>query len=246
MARAKSTDRAEARRRYRAVLAAQAAEEAEPAEETEPDIETPAASTRSGGERARPADRRPVAGAARSQPRLGVIDALRVSIRPVNLREDLAALPDITLHSRAIWLPAVLMLIGAVAALATGEGVVRQIVVAVLYPTPMLPAFLAGILAPKAAYLAGGITGVIGGVIIFVFALVTSILPTASGQAATKPTADEAIGLFFYVILSGLLFGLVFGAFASFYRRFLSLSGASRNQQRGGGQKRGRAQVRGR
>ncbi len=242
MARAKSTDRAEARRRHRAVLAAQM--EAETAEASESDEISASSERRSTERRARPADR-PVGGATRSQPRIGVMDAMRASIRPVNLREDLAALPQITLRSRAIWLPAVLMLAGSAAALVTGDGLIRQVVIAILYPTPMLPAFLSGILAPRAAYLAGGLTGIIGGLIIFVFALVTSIFPTNTGQQTQQPTANEAVALFVYVILSGLLFGLVFGAFASFYRRFLSMNQASRNQRQRP-QKSGRTPIRGR
>ena len=241
MARAKSTDRSEARRRHRAILAAQAAE-AEAAESTSESDAAPAPEASNRPSRA--TDRRVAAGQQRAPVRPSVLDALRTSFRPANVREDLRALPDITLHSRAIWLPAVLMLVGAVAALVAGTGVVRQVVIAILYPTPMLPSFLSGALAPRAAYLAGGLTGIIGGVIVFGLALLTAVIPSASGDTVA-PTAQEAAGLFVYVLVSGLLFGIVFGGFASFYRRFLSMSSTNRNQPKRP-QKNGRAPARGR
>ena len=99
MARAKRTERAEARRRYRATLATD-----------------PLAERRGRRRRAQPPApaRRQAVRTPRqpaSRPRAyhpsgsASCDAFRQSIRPVHVREDIAALPWITIHTKAIWLP---------------------------------------------------------------------------------------------------------------------------------------------
>ena len=108
MARAKRTDRAEARRRHRAQLASDAIDTSGESEDVEP--ESPAA----GGRRDEPpAGRRPVASRAQPSERLSFMAALRGAYEPAHIREDLAALPEL-LRSRAVIVPALLVVASAV------------------------------------------------------------------------------------------------------------------------------------
>ena len=63
----------------------------------------------------------PAASATAAAPeRVGFTDAFRQSIRPVNVREDIAALPWIATHTQAIWLPSLITIGGTIATSATG------------------------------------------------------------------------------------------------------------------------------
>jgi hypothetical protein len=107
VARAKRTDRAEARRRHRAQLASDAIDTSGESEDVEP--ESPSA----GGRRDEPPPgRRPVASRAQPPERLSFIAALRGAYEPAHIRGDLAALPDL-LRSRAVIVPALLVLASA-------------------------------------------------------------------------------------------------------------------------------------
>jgi hypothetical protein len=107
VARAKRTDRAEARRRHRAQLASDAIDTSGESEDVEP--ESPSA----GGRRDEPPPgRRPVASRAQPPERLSFIAALRGAYEPAHIRADLAALPDL-LRSRAVIVPALLVLASA-------------------------------------------------------------------------------------------------------------------------------------
>ena len=93
MARAKRTQRADARRRYRneQALAAQVEDE---------DLDEPVA------DRATPS--RPSATAS-TPPRPGITSAFRTAFRPVDLRSDLRALPRLV-RNKALWIPVALTL----------------------------------------------------------------------------------------------------------------------------------------
>jgi hypothetical protein len=108
VARAKRTDRAEARRRHRAQLASDAIDTSGESEDVEP--ESPSA----GGRRDEPPPgRRPAASRPQPPERLGFIAALRGAYEPAHVRADLAALPEL-LRSRAIIVPALLVLASAI------------------------------------------------------------------------------------------------------------------------------------
>lgn len=218
MARAKTTDRAEARRRHRAQLAAEAA-------------------TVSGG--AAPAARldaqpqgRASAGATSgatsgATPRPSLLGALRTAAAPADVRGDLRALPVIARQTKSVWLPAVLVLgTGAaflVPALAE-NAIVRFLAVALLAPPPMIPAFLAGMLTPRGSWLVGGIAGLISGLTVV---LLITITP---GTTSTTSGLDfQNLG---FLVVAGPLFGMGVGAFSGFYRRFLALSAPARQAQR--------------
>ena len=108
MARAKRTDRAEARRRHRAQLASDAIDTSGESEDVEP--ESPSAGGRRGEP---PPGRRPVASRDQPPERLSFMAALRGAYEPAHIRGDLAALPDL-LRSRAVIVPALLVLASAI------------------------------------------------------------------------------------------------------------------------------------
>ena len=89
MARAKRTERAEARRRYRATLAT------DPLAEDADDADASASGSSQGAKRsnAAPAGKQ---GSSGTPERVGFLDAFKLSIRPVHVRQDIAALPWIT------------------------------------------------------------------------------------------------------------------------------------------------------
>jgi hypothetical protein len=111
VARAKRTDRAEARRRHRAQLASDAIDSSAESEDVEPETQPPA--TR----RAEPPPGRPVSSRGQPPERLSLVAALRAAFEPAHVREDLAALPDL-LRSRAIIVPAILVVASVVVLIA--------------------------------------------------------------------------------------------------------------------------------
>ena len=132
VARAKRTERAAARRRYRAATEPELLET-----EAEEELEAPAPR----GARAAPA--------ARSAPdtgRVGIGAALRSSFRPLRVREDLAALPSLVTH-RSLWLPVAVTVGGAVvvAVAGIGDGSALGIVGVLLFQYFLFPPALGGV-----------------------------------------------------------------------------------------------------
>jgi hypothetical protein len=214
VARAKRTDRAEARRRYRATIIDSDQPEDSELEQAAID-EAPA-----GRSRARSAA--PVA----PPPRPGIVAAFRNSFRPIDLRGDIQALPSITLHSRAIWLPVLLTVVSAAAFIAQPSNVVTTLLFQYFVFTPPVAAiFLAGFLAPRASYLTGLIAG-LAGAIALAIAFPLTFGQLQSAQAATPvATVDQAIQAAFVV---SPISGLFFGGAAGWYKRFLNMANPNR------------------
>jgi hypothetical protein len=216
VARAKRTERAAARRRYRAA--------------TEPDVLDAEEETSAGpaGRAARPA--RPNSDGAR----MGIVAALRASIHPVRVREDLAALPSLVPH-RAFWLPILVTIASTVAVVATGgKNSITAILFAYFVQTPAIGGvFLAGFLAPRASWLLGAIVGMVAAIgYVAVLILVPDALsPTAPGAATMESIALSAF------VLSPIM-GALFASAAAWYRRFLSLTNPNRGRRSQGPQKR--------
>lgn len=234
MARAKrfDRDRAEARRRYRAAVDAGEAPESEEAAEGEA-VTAPAAGASSAPSprraTARPAGGRPSAQPAR--PRMGIIQAARAAYRVVNLREDLRALPRILAH-RSLWIPVLLSLVSTVLVVVTGPNnpVTTFAFQVFSLPPAMASVFIAGFFAPTAAWLAGGIVGTAASVFYGVFLYLASqgIVPDFAASA-TQQVSESILTAF----VIGPMYGIVLGAAAAWYKRWLSLSSPARTPRRG-------------
>ena len=187
MARAKRTDRAEARRRYRAQLAAEGREEElEPADDGEPAREAQGS--------ARTPPRRAAASPSPTPPRPGIGYAFRAAFRPANFREDLATVPQLVRH-RSVWLPA-LISIGTTAVLLVTGG--RDVISALVYQyfivTPPIGAiFLSGFLAPRASYLTGAFAGLVGAVCLAVLVAASATGALGGGTPGASPS-PSAVG----------------------------------------------------
>ena len=179
MARAKRTDRAAARRRYRAQLAAKDAGGEVDAEAAEVPAAAPAS-------RGRPTARQ----SDRPAPRSGMFYAFRAAFHPVNFREDLAQLPSI-LRSRALLIPLAVTVVTAIVFRSTSG---REIVSVLLwqyfvFPPPIGAIFITGFFAQRASYLCGLIIGVVAAL---AFTLVVASAPAGFGALATTPGASPS------------------------------------------------------
>ncbi len=225
MARAKRTERAEARRRNRSLAGAPQdldLELDEAADDEEPSP-APARSYRARRTESGTAARRD----ASPPPRPGFLPALRRAAGPADIAADLRALPSIALHSKALWVP--LAAIGGVTALFFIPGISRNPLVALLgnlalQPPPMILPFLGGMLAPRGAWLVGGIVALANAIAYgLLFGVFTNSVQTGLGFTYTM-TSDQKIGIILNAVLTSVPFGLLVGAFAGFYRRFLAMS----------------------
>jgi hypothetical protein len=216
LARAKRTDRAEARRRHRAATAA-----TEGGAEAGSTTAQGRATTSSSG------------AVAMSSPagRVSMGTAFRQSFHPVDVRADLAALPWLAVHTKALWIP-VLLTLGASVAVAVSTvmssvGVISALLFQYFVQPPAIGGvFIAGFLAPRASWLLGVIVGLVSAT---AYAILVLAFPTAI--TGTTPDAAQATQL----VLSGFLLAPVFGALfasgAAWYRRFLQLSSPNRGRR---------------
>lgn len=236
MARAKRTVRAEARRRYRAATTTQ---EAGP--ELAPVADVPAA--------ALPRDSRrnvaPPRAKAAPPVRPGLLTSLRMAAGPIDFRGDLRALPQLALHSKAFVLPVAAILVTGILVLIPGMSanpivvLAASLVLPVSGQPPMIVAFLGGMFAPRAAWLVGGLVSLLAAL---VYGFILLVNPTISvTPLGWTYEMTESIKLAFIVQTASIstVFGLAVGAFAGFYRRFLSMAAPpSQQQARGGGRRR--------
>lgn len=213
VARAKRTDRAEARRRYRAEMAGE-----EGADET-----TDAVAASSAAD-AKPRPRSSSPQFSSPSGRIGMGAAFRQSIHPVNLREDLRALPWLAVHTKALWLPALITIVSAIAfTITAGSDFVTRFGFAYFVQTPAIGSvFLAGFLAPRASWLIGAIVGTIAAI-----AYSAVIAYVALGTADAQLARDAMLSS---VFLSPVM-GALFAAAAAWYRRFLQLSNPNRGRR---------------
>jgi hypothetical protein len=221
VARAKQTDRAEARRRYRQTSGQ------EPAEGTDGGAELDYGERKPGGSKPAPAAR---SESKSPSGRVGFFDAFRQAYRPPRIREDLRTLPT-TLRSRGFLAAMGLIVVGAGVVLAfpnyTGSQFAWQLLV---FPgSALAPQLVAGFFAPRASYLLGLLTGIAQGVVF-------SIVLTQFGDRLGSPLPADQIGSLLSVsFVSGPIYGALFAAAAAWYRRFLSMSSARRPQPSKGG-----------
>lgn len=211
MARAKQTDRADARRRYRQAVNQPAPEDA--AEDLDFGERKPAAANAdaSGSDRTgRPA---PPTG------RLGFGQAFRQAYHRANIREDLRALPQL-LRSRALLIGIAMVVLGAVAVYIwpnyTGTAMAWELLV--LPGSALAPQLVAGFFAPRASYLLGLIVGIVQGLVFTIF------ITQFASRLGTQLPADQLSNLLTLSFITGPISGTLFAAAAAWYRRFLALS----------------------
>lgn len=217
MARAKRTDRAEARRRWRQAGAA----ELEGAEVEElPATPSPASKT-----------------AAGSVQRPSITAAFRNAYRPARIREDIAVLPGL-LRTRA-FLVSILLVVGGTLAVTVvpGNVVTNLAFQALVVPPAMAPVFIVGFFARRASYILGFIVAVVD-----VLAYAFFVYAVAPGLAPATIDPIQQQQLILSAISVGPLSGIFFAAAAAWYRRFLTLSNAgAQNRARARQQQRARS-----
>jgi hypothetical protein len=218
VARAKNTDRAEARRRHRAAMAA--ADAAAGAAMDDDGAPVPSVSAAAAPREARPS------GASKSAPatptqRPSITQAFRIAFQPANVREDIRTFPSVVRSTPQVLIAPALVLVGAVFLLVPtlrdsqiGSLAAQLLVV----PPPLIPAFLAGMLAPRASWLFGLLVGLLAGVFFAAYVV------TAPATGVAPVTDDLRAQALLYAVVVSPLFGLATGAFAGFYRRFLRVS----------------------
>ena len=206
MARAKRTDRAEARRRHRTTTD----ESGELALETEP----------TSGSAGRTADgTRPPATPGRA----GFMDALRSSWHRPDVAADIAALPWLV-RTRAFYVPLLLVVAGFLLILAVpGNSIVAAYYRLVVLPPAMAPVFVAGFFSKRASYLLGLIIATVD--VALYSALVFGFAPNLdAGGLTTQQQTDFVLS----AVLIGPVSGLLFAAVAAWYRRFLNMTSRQR------------------
>ena len=225
MARAKRTDRTEARRRHRA---------------EQPDLAGDPVVVADGDARSSTAQAAGK-GAPVSAPvqRPSIIDAFRGSFRPLDLAGDLRALPKLLLHW-SFWGPAaativttVVYIISAQGRTAGAESDTWWVVVNLAFqmfvfplPAPAGSAFIAGFGAPRAAWLIGLIIGLISAVCFAV--IIGSVSASLTSSDTTVDVSSYALQGFLVAPVGASLFA----AAAAWYKRFLNLANPNRRQSR--------------
>ena len=198
MARAKRTDRAEARRRSRALSAPRPGGDVD-----DEGIESKEADA--------PASARAAAATPAASARVSPGGGFRGSFRPVDLRGDVRALPQLLRH-RAFLAPAVASGVAAILYMLAPNPTTAIFYQYFSYQAPIGALLAAGFFAPRASWLIGAMLGILS--LLFQAPLL----------------ADFAAGDLLSFLLSGALYGALFASMAAWYRRFLSSMGANRRR----------------
>jgi hypothetical protein len=236
VARAKRTDRAEARRRSRAALAEQGADldhdlDAGDAD-SDPGTSAPA---RAGASRSRgPAT--PTAAPVRERP--SIIAAFRGAFRPVDWRSDIRALPSLLRHW-SFYVPVILSGLAVVLTqYAPKDPFATTLTVYFAGVPPIGSVFIAGLFTRRASWLVGALVSLAAAIFLAISLYVRYAgLPDGTfvdvGVGEVRLLATEVVkGGLNSVILDALTTGVITGAlFASagaWYRRFLKLANPNR------------------
>jgi hypothetical protein len=189
VARAKRTDRAEARRKYRAYLQAQ--EEAGIAEDE--------GSDNSAGSGRKPA-RRVLQDTAQLQPgaRMGIVQAAKAAYRTPHYIDDIKSIRQLAFKSHAVW-PILVIVVASVAYVTprlaeySSDSIQQTIFQFVFYP-PLLPAMVAGFFAPRASWLAGLIASFIAtvGLLFVLFIGGETLIQVTSVNASPSPSSSSS------------------------------------------------------
>ena len=234
MARAKRTQRADARRRYRVAMAEA---EADTSSELESDATAApaskaAATPRTGSSKA----------AATPQGRPSISLAFRESFRPLDLRGDLRALPRLLTHW-SFYVPVLLSGASVAAVPIFGLNALTSTFYQYFsYTAPIGSAFIAGFFAPRASYLVGGLVAFAS----YLFQLIAFNTGAFAGlfegaadaNGILIPPSVVAAGILSQALVVGVPSGAFFAAAAAWYRRFLRRANPNRQAPPQGGGRR--------
>jgi len=219
VARAKrtSSERAAARRRYRAATDLLDAEE-----ENEP--------TATG---ARATTTEPPAPSVR----VGFVAAFRGAYHRADIRSDIAWLPNL-FRSKAFWIPLALAGAAAVVHVVSPSAITYLLIQYFIWAPPIGLLFITGFLAPRASYLFGAILGLTSSAI-FGALLYSGAWNTSAALVGSDPVDPSLYGAFMaqWILLS-VVAGPFFAAAVAWYRRFLQLSNPNRGRRQQQAQKR--------
>ncbi len=170
---------------------------------------------------------------------------LRGMFRMPDIRDDLRTFPQMLAHSPKVWIPFGMLVVSFILAVLLSqtttnpdgtvtssvfpsgiEGIVSLYVELTLPPTALFVFFIGGFLAPRSSYLVGATLGLLDGILWSVLFLISpSAQPTAAGRLV-QPTDIVAI------ILVAVVVGILAAGFASWYRNFLRSSQERARQNR--------------
>jgi hypothetical protein len=227
VARAKRTDRAEARRQYRAYL-----QEKQDTAAADADDSSGAADVTS-SKSARSREQRPQA-VIQPSGRLGIFAAAKAAYRTPHYMDDVRNIRSLVFHSKAVW-PVLVVCVAAgafsVFRISSGAESTDPVLTAIFqflfYPVPLVPPMMAGFLAPRSTWLAGLIAGFISTMtLVGVFAMTTITVPGYAGKFSTT----DLLAITVQLLSTSLLFGLMMAALSGWYKRFLRLTSAPRNR----------------
>jgi hypothetical protein len=226
VARAKRTDRAEARRQYRAYL-----QERQEAAAAEADDSGGTAGVASSSP-ARSRDQRPQA-VTKPGDRLGLFAAAKAAYRTPHYMDDIRNIRSLVFHSKAVW-PVLVVCVAAgafsVFRISSGASYTDPVLTTVfqflLFPVPLVPPMMAGFLAPRSTWLAGLIAAFISTMtVVGFFAMTTTRVPGYAGELS-----GGLLEITLQMLSTSLLFGLMMAALSGWYKRFLRLTSGPRNR----------------
>lgn len=221
MARAKRTQRADARRRYRQTVAGDPEDVG--LDDGEPTTAAAAPRVTSAGRKAGPST------AGRQ---MGFTDAMRAAWHRPDVRADIAVLPSLLL-TRWFLIPLALVLVGIVGVIVFPTNYVSGLLFQLMVlPPAMAPVFIVGFFAKRASYLLGFLIAVVDviGYALFVYLALPALAPNATPTQSSQELVLSALAI-------GPLSGIFFASGAAWYRRFLTLSGRQRLAQKSGQQR---------
>jgi hypothetical protein len=234
VARAKRTDRAEARRQYRAYL-----QEKQDTAAAEADDSGGAADVASSTP-ARSRDQRPQA-VIKPGGRLGIFAAAKAAYRTPHYMDDIRNVRSLVFNSKAVW-PVLVVCVAAGAfsifRISSGASNTDPVLTAIFqflfYPVPLVPPMIAGFLAPRSTWLAGVIAGFIATMTsVWMFATLITVFGMTAVPVPGYPSVITGSNLLAYTVQllpTALAFGLMMAALSGWYKRFLSLTSAPRNR----------------
>lgn len=218
MARAKNTDRAQARRRTR---------DQQRAADIQPNVLTNDAT------------------AVTVDPSPSVGTAMRSSLRMPDVLGDLRQLPGMILHTRKLWIPFIALLVSFILAMllprsttifigpgqfgtvlgssvlpADMERIAALFVQLTLPPTALFIFFIGGFLAPRASYLVGALLGLVDGIFWAIFQISAGSAASETSGGLGASTISDVIAIVFFAMVIGVLAA----GFAAWYRNFLRQS----------------------